>query len=247
MVSRETAAQIIKYCRRMDAKGWVSNHDGNVSVRDGSGGFLITPTARSKADLTEADLIVVDSTGRKTASAAASSTSGAPFSELAVHLRVYANRPDVQAVVHAHPPSATAVGCANQEMLTTAIPEAVVSLGPGVPLAGLALPNSPELWAEFDPLIPHYDAVLVGGNGVFAWGQSLEQAFLRLELVEHLATIFLRTFSFGGAPGLNDGAVIRSLTPGQVAELLAKRRSAGFALPPDPARPLWWPSGSIEK
>jgi L-fuculose-phosphate aldolase len=148
-----------------------------------------------------------------------------------VHLRIYKARPEVTAIVHAHPVSATAVGCANQEMLTWGVPEAVVSLGPGVPLAGLALPGSDIFWAELDPLLPHYDAVMVGGNGVFSWGKSIEQAYLRMELVEHLAAIFLASVQLGGP---------RLLARDQVQALLGKRAEAGLALPADPARPHWF-------
>ncbi len=226
MISKEVRSQIIRYCHRMDQKGWVANHDGNITVKLSGGNLAATPTARAKFDLSEEDIIELDGNGKKVAG------SGGPFSEVSVHLRVYHTRPDVQAVVHAHAPSATAVGCANQEMITGAIPEAVVSLGPGVPLAGLALPGSSEFWAEFDPLLSHYDAVMVAGNGVFAWGQSVEQAFLRLELVEHLAKIFLASLSLGGP---------RMLAPEKLAELLKKRQAAGLGLAPDPARPQWFP------
>lgn len=225
MIPKEVRSQIIRYSHRMDSKGWVANHDGNISVRLAGGGFAATPTARAKSDLTEEDLIEVDAAGKKVAG------TGGAFSEMAVHLRVFKARADVQAVVHAHPIHATAVGCANQEMMTWAIPEAVVSIGPGVPLVGLALPNSDALWGEFDPLIAHYDAVMVAGNGVFTWGKTLEQAFLRLELVEHVASISLATVPLGSP---------KMLTHEQVRTLLKKRAEAGLALPPDPARPQWY-------
>jgi L-fuculose-phosphate aldolase len=215
---------LIHYCQRMDQKGWVANHDGNITVKTPQG-FLATPTARAKADLGVADILELNSRGEKVSGA------GGVFSELAVHLKVYEARPGVGAVVHAHPPGATAVGCANQEMLTSAIPEAVVSLGPGVPLVGLCLPNSSALWAEFVPLIAHYDAVMIAGNGVFAWGNNLEQAFLRLELVEHLAQVLLGSMKLGG-PTLLDAASVKTL--------LKKRESAGLALPPDPSRLHWF-------
>ncbi len=227
MIPKDIKAEIVRYCQRMDQKGWVANHDGNITVRLSGGSFAATPTARAKFDLREDDLIELDAAGKKVAG------NGAPFSEFAVHARVYKAREDVQAVVHAHPPDATAVGCANQEMMTWAIPEAIVSLGPGVPLTGLALPNSDALWSELDPLLAHYDAVMCGGNGVFAWGKSLEQAFLRLELVEHLAKIFQKSLSLGGP---------KMLPPAEVAALLRKRKDAGLALPADPARPQWFPT-----
>lgn len=222
MISQEIKRDIIRFCERLDRKGWVANHDGNITVRLAGGGFVATPTARFKGDLAEEDLVELDSAGKG---------KGA-FSELAVHLRIYGARPNAQAVVHAHPPAATAVGCANQEMLTWAIPEAVVSLGPGVPLAGLALPNSDGLWTELDPLLAHYDAVMIAGNGVFAWGKTVEQAYLRLELVEHLANIFLKTLPLGGP---------KQLEAAQVATLLKKRAEVGLARPADPARPHWFP------
>jgi len=229
-ISQDMRSEIIRYCLRMDAKGWVANHDGNISVRlpalEGER-FAATPTARAKFSLEEDDLIEVGADGKKVAG------NGGVFSEISVHLRIFSARRDVQAVVHAHCPSAMAVGCANQELMTSAVPEAVVSLGPGVPLVGLALPGSNEIWAELDPLLPHYDAVMIGGNGVFAWGKNLEQAFLRLELVEHVAKICLESLPLGGP---------RMLSPEQVAKLLKKRAEAGLGLPPDPARPLWYPA-----
>lgn len=232
MISRnapkELRSQVIRYSHRMDEKGWVANHDGNITVRLSSG-FLATPTARQKSDLQEEDLIELDSEGKKTAG------QGGPFSEAAVHLKIYEARPEVQAVVHAHPPSATAVGCANQEMMTWALPEAVVSLGPGVPLVGLAPPNSAAMFMELEPLLKHYDAVMIGGNGVFAWGKTLEQAFLRLELVEHLSRVLLASLPLGGP---------KLLESSQVAALLKKRAEAGLGLPPDPARPHWFPGAS---
>ena len=226
MIPKDLRTQIIRYCQRLDQKGWVANHDGNITQKLASNGLAATPTGRQKVDLAEDDLIELDSAGKKI------SGTGNPFSEVAVHLRIFKARPEVQAVVHAHPPSATAVGCANQEMMTSAIPEAVVSLGPGVPLVGLALPNSDALWNELDSLLPHYDAVMVAGNGVFTWGKTLEQAFLRMELVEHLAKVLLASLPLGGP---------KLLPAAEVSSLLKKRAEAGLALPPDPARPLWFP------
>lgn len=225
MIPKETRAEIIRYCQRMDQKGWVANHDGNITVRGGDGKLAATPTARGKFDLVEEDLLELDDKGKKLAG------TGSPFSELAVHLEIYGARKDVKAVVHAHPVSATAVGCANQEMVTHAIPEAVVSLGPGVPLVGLALPGSELFQKELRALLPHYDAILIAGNGAFAWGATLEQAFLRLELVEQLAAVFLASLPLGGPQLLS-----RSATQ----DLLKKREGAGLARPADPARPHWF-------
>lgn len=209
----------------MDARGWVANHDGNVTVKIGADLFAATPSGRAKFDLKDEDLIELDSSGSKV------SGNGKPFSEFAVHAKVYALRPEVGAVLHSHAPFTTAVGCVNQEMVTTGIPEAVISLGPGVPLVGLALPNSPEFFSEFATLIPHYDAVMIAGNGIFTWGKDLEQAYLRMELVEHLAQIFAIAQPLGTS---------HLLAASQRQTLLKKRAEAGLALPPDPARPHWF-------
>jgi L-fuculose-phosphate aldolase len=209
----------------MDQKGWVANHDGNLSVRTGNQTFAVTPTARAKFSISSQDIFEVDQSGNTV------SGQGKVFSEWGVHSRIYQKRNEVHAVVHAHPPYATAVGCANQEMMTTALPEAVVSLGPGIPLVGLALPGSSPFFTELDALIPHYDAIMVAGNGVFSWGKDLEQAFLRLELVEHLAHIFLESHRLGGP---------KLLSSDQVKILMSKRLEAGLSLPPDPQRLQWF-------
>ncbi len=209
----------------MDQKGWVANHDGNLSTRLSEATFAATPTARPKFGIFEEDILEIDLLGKVL------SGKSKVFSEWAVHSRIYERRSDVNAVVHSHPPYATAVGCANQEMMTSAIPEAVVSLGPGVPLVGLTLPLSDLFWNEFNPLAAHYDAVMVSGNGVFSWGKDLEQAFLRMELVEHLARVFVESLKLGG-PQL--------LSREDVQTLLKKRAEAGLSLPPDPARPRWF-------
>ncbi len=230
MIPKETKSEIIRYSQRMDQKGWVANHDGNITLRLQTGGFAATPSGRPKFDLSEDEILELDAAGKRQAGG-----SGSAFSEFSVHQKIFKARSDIHAVVHAHPPRATAVGCANQEMLTSPIPEAVVSLGPGVPLVGLALPNSDALWSEMDLLLKYYDAILVGGNGVFTWGKTLEQAFLRMELVEHLAEIFISTLPLGGP---------RMLSTADILALLKKRADAGLALPPDPSRPHWFPAAN---
>ncbi|MBI3544680.1 MAG: class II aldolase/adducin family protein, partial [Deltaproteobacteria bacterium] len=130
MSSFKLRKQIIAYAHRLDAKGFVANHDGNVSARVGDSGddrFLATPTARAKFDLKEDDLIVVDATG-KTRSGDAKI-----FGEWSLHAEIYKARPDVEAVVHAHSPHASALGLGGQSLPIDFWPEAVVSLGLAAP------------------------------------------------------------------------------------------------------------------
>jgi L-fuculose-phosphate aldolase len=179
----------------------VANHDGNVTARLGAGRFLATPTATSKREVGPQNLIVVDDKGERV------SGDAKPFGEIGLHLTVYANRPDVQAVVHAHPPAATGIACAGSRLLERPfIAEAVVSLGPSIPTVPFALPGR-DACAALAAYVGSVDAVLIANHGAMAWGVDLEQAYLRLELVEHLAQIALHAERAGGVKPLPDGAL----------------------------------------
>jgi L-fuculose-phosphate aldolase len=213
--------EVADHSRRLHARGWVANHDGNVTVRDGAN-FLVTPTATSKAMVTAASLLTVDAKGERVAG------TGKPFSEIGLHLTVYANRPDVQAVVHAHPPAATAIACTGSKLLERPfIAEAVVSLGASIPTVPFATPGA-DACSALAPFVNGYDAVLLGNHGVLAWGVDLEQAYLRLELVEHLAKIALEAERAGG---------VRPLPESALAGLLTARAKAGLARPNAPSGP----------
>lgn len=204
-------SQLADYSQRLHARGWVANHDGNLSTRLPDGRFLATPTAFSKREVTAESLVVVDEKGAVVAG------KHRVFSEMTLHLAIYAARRDVMAVVHAHPPHATALGAAGCS-LDPFLPEAVVSIGPHIPLVPLSAPG-PAAVEALKPLLPLYDVVMVAGNGVFAWGDSVEQAYLRLELCEHLCRIQLAAQPVGG---------VRPLPAALLPALLDARRRAGL-------------------
>ena len=185
-----TREEMIRACGYLVTRGWVANHDGNVSAKSSPQRYLCTPGATHKGAIRAQDLLVTDAAGKQL------SGRGKTFSEYALHLAVYKSRKDVTAVVHAHPPFATALGASGRELVTF-LPEAVVSLGAKVPLVPLAPPGGAAVKA-LEPFLAAYDAVLIAGNGVFAWGDDVEQALLRLELVEHLATIATHAQAWGG-------------------------------------------------
>jgi L-fuculose-phosphate aldolase len=217
-------AEVADYARRLHARGWVANHDGNVTARLGAGRYLATPTATSKAEVDAASLLVVDEAGARV------SGPSKPFGELGLHLTVYRARPDVNAVVHAHPPTATGFAVANLPLDRPLIAEAVVSLGVGVPTVPFAPPGEAACRA-LAPFVGAYDAVLLQNHGAMAWGASVEQAYLRLELVEHLARVALVAHQLGGA---------RSVPEVALPALLEARRKAGLGAaasraPGDPA------------
>jgi L-fuculose-phosphate aldolase len=205
---------VADYAQRLHARGWVANHDGNISARDG-GRFLATPTATSKAAVRADGLVIVDGNGEKVGGR------GKPFSEIGLHLTVYKSRPEVNAVVHAHPPTATGFAVAGVPLDEAFLAEAVVSLGPGVPTVPFAAPG-PAACAALSAYCQDYDAVLLGGHGVLAWGPDVETAYLRLELVEHLARIALVARQLGG---------VRPLPADVMPALLQARARAGLGKP----------------
>ena len=187
--------EVAEVARALFQQGWVANHDGNVSVRLGGDRFLITPTATSKAEVTEAMLVVVDGAGARVEG------SRKPPGETELHLAVYRARPDVTAVLHAHPPYATAFGVARMPLDPICLPEAVVSLGL-VPTAPFALPKTPLATGAVSRCAAEADAMLLPGNGALTLGPDLALAFLRMELVEHLARILHHARALGGAQPL---------------------------------------------
>jgi len=221
---RQLRSDAIRYANALHERGWVANHDGNITARVASDRFLATPTATSKADVDEKNLLEVDGQGQRVAG------TSRRFSEVNLHLEVYGTRSDVSAVVHAHPPCATAIACSGSNIIERPfIAEAVVSLGPSIPL----VPYAPPGKAAADALAPFtglVDAVLIESHGVLAWGPSIELAFLRLELVEHLAKIALAAQALGG---------VRALPEDCLGPLLAARAKAGLGVAADRAVELY--------
>lgn len=213
MASRALRAEIVATAHKLAANSWVANHDGNISLRLGSGRFLATPTATAKADVDDAKLIEVDTQGKRTAGTAR------PFSELALHLAVFAERADVGAVVHAHPPYATALACSGASIIERPfLPEAIVSLGPLIPTLPLTAPGAGAVEA-LKREVQRVDAVLVANHGVFTWGPTLELAYLRMELVEHLARIATLAEATGGVRPLPESMLEALLTSRSKAKL----------------------------
>jgi len=211
-------AQVAEVARHLHARGWVANHDGNVTVRDGAR-YFVTPTATSKRLIGDRDLIELDGKGKVVGQ-------GRVFGELGLHMVVYERRPDVHCVVHAHPPHATAISASRGNPIERPfIAEALVSLGPTIPKLPFAPPGDAAR-AALAPWCELVDAVILGNHGVIAWGADPEQALLRLELVEHLARIAVAAAQLGGVEPLPESAI---------APLLAARAKAGIGRAADRA------------
>ena len=189
-------------------RGWVANHDGNLTVRFAEGRYLATPTALSKRVIQADMVLVLDEDGKVVRGRLR------PFSELNLHRAVYRERSEIGAVIHAHPPYATARAVAGQA-LPCFLPESVVSLGPEVPLVPFALPG-PAAAEALTPFVARADGALLERHGVIAWGRDLEQAYLRMELIEHLSRIAAISTD------------VQPLPESAMAPLLAARKRAGL-------------------
>jgi len=181
---------IVRFGKMLHQSGLVAATDGNLSVRMDDGTVLCTPTLMSKGMMEADDLVVVDESGHKLTGRREVS------SEIAMHLFIYRNRPDVNAVVHAHPPTATGYAAAGIPLDTPLCSEIVVTLG-SVPLASYGTPGTHELADALAPLIPDHQAILMANHGVVTYGQDLLTAYMNMETVEHYAKIALVTHMLG--------------------------------------------------
>src|SRR5712692_2362766 len=181
MDERTARREIIRVCQLMYERSYVVSSDGNVSVRLDNGRVVATPTMTCKGRMTEVSLAITDIEGRALNDERASS-------ELAMHLLIYCERPDVQAVCHAHPPHGTAFAVAGLAIDQPILREVILTLG-CVPLAGYGTPSTDELSDAMQPLIKHHNSLLMANHGAVAYASDLWQAFDRLETLEHTAKI----------------------------------------------------------
>ena len=195
--------EVILVCRRLYERGLVAGPDGNVSVRQEDGSILVTPSGLSKVDVTPEDLVVVTLDGRVLEGR------HAPSSELRMHLRIYQRRPDVDAVVHAHPPAATGFAVAGEAFVAPVLPEVILQLGE-VPLVPYATPGSDALADAFEPFLASHDGFLMANHGATTVAPTLTTALQRMESLEHGARILLAARALGRVNELS-AADVRSL------------------------------------
>ena len=194
----ELQREVVRVSHVLHARGWVANHEGNVTALTADGKVLATPTAMSKADVRETDLLVLDRTGRKLQGARS------PFGELPMHLAVYGTRADVGAVVHAHPPACTAFASVGRPVEAFFLSEFIVGTGGVVPVVPFALPGSEALCGALQPFLEPYDVVLLGSHGILAWGADPATALKLIEHCEATAQILLAAERLGTANALPD-------------------------------------------
>jgi L-fuculose-phosphate aldolase len=195
-------ADIVECGRRLWHRGFVASNDGNISVRLDEQRLITTPTAVSKGFMTPDMMVITDLEGRKLAGERNAS------SELKMHLEVYRHRPDVRAVVHAHPPTATGFAVAGIPLDRAVLAEVITTLG-SIPIAEYATPSTEELPAAVRKYIKAHDGLLLANHGALAIGGDVYAAYYRMETIEHFAAISLVARTLGREHLISRGEVER--------------------------------------
>lgn len=204
--------EIVEVGREVHARGLVAASDGNISARLGRDRVLITPSGISLGRLRPADMVVIDHSGRKLTG------DNKQSSEYRLHLAVYAERADVSAIVHAHPPIANGFTFAGQPLEACVVPEVVATLG-NIPTTEYATPSTQEGADVIRPWIREHDAVMLQRHGSVTVGKTVRDAYSKLEKLEHTAQVLLVARQLGH---------VQPLSPDEVAKLAGLRESLGI-------------------
>lgn len=205
---------ILDIGHRLYERQYVSSNDGNITIRAADDRIWATPTGVSKGYMTSDMLLCVDLEGNVLEGTAK------PTSELAMHLRVYHENPDIRCVVHAHPVAATSFAIARVPLDLALMTESVVGLGV-VPVAEYATAGTQAVPDSVAPYCRDYNAVLLANHGALTWGQDAMQAYYRMESLECYAATMINLGL------LNRPAQV--LTRSEVHELLEIRRKLGIS------------------
>jgi L-fuculose-phosphate aldolase len=199
---------LVEVCRRLHDRRLLGAGEGNVSCRLSPDRLLVTPSGANKGHLGPADLVVVDLSGAKVRGR------GRPSTELLMHLAAYAARPDVLAVVHAHPLTAVAFTVAGLEPPNDLLPEAVLVLG-RVAVAPFATPGTGEVPRSLAPFWKDHEVILLERHGALALGRDLFQAFDRMETLERVCEVAAAARALGRCEPLPPSAVAKVIAAGK--------------------------------
>ena len=183
----------VKSEKESTTETWLLRNDGNISVKISDNEFLCTPTGVSKGFMTPDFICKIDGQGN----VLHANPGFKPSSEIKMHLRVYQKRPDVNAVVHAHPTFATSFAIAGIPLTQPIMPEAVIALG-CVPIAEYGTPSTEEIPDHVEKYLPYYDAVLLESHGALTYSDSLLAAYHKMESVEFYAELLYKSKMLGG-------------------------------------------------
>ena len=191
--------KIVEVCHKMWLKGWVAANDGNVTVKVGENRFLATRTGISKYEITREHIGLIDGDYNIIEKP---SEDWRPSSEVKMHLKCYHDRPDVGAVVHAHPPVSTGFACAHLPLDDYCMIETVIAVG-SVPLTPYGTPSTFEVPEAIEPYLQEHDVMLLENHGALTVGADLTTAYYRMETLELQAQISLVARLLGGAKDIS--------------------------------------------
>ena len=183
-LEEQLRADIVEAGRRLYARAYVASNDGNISARLDDHRLVTTPKSVSKGFMTPDMMVIVDLEGKKVAG------DRDPSTELPMHLEVYRNRPDVNAVVHAHPPLATGFAVAGIPLTRAVLAEVITTLG-SIPIAAYGTPSTAELPEAVRKYIKAHDGMLLANHGAVTCGPNVMAAYYKMETIEHFAKISL--------------------------------------------------------
>lgn len=209
----EARALIVEVGKRMYQKNHVAANDGNITCKVSDDILWATPTGVSKGFMSESELVKMDINGR-----IIEKGNKLPSSEIKMHLRIYRENSEIRGITHAHPPYSTAFAIAGLPLDRPIYPEAFVNLGV-VPCVHYETPGTDGISDSVAPYCKDYHALLLANHGAVTWGDSLMDAFYRLESMEHYAMILM----------LTDFVLKKAnmLSQGQMADLIDIRKSMG--------------------
>ncbi|MCK5145637.1 class II aldolase/adducin family protein [bacterium] len=214
--------EIVSMGRRLWERRAVAANDGNLSVRLEDGSFLATPTGVSKGFMKSEQIVHLAADGSV-------HSGGRPSSEIKMHLAIYAARPDVHAIVHAHPAYATTFAVAGIPLDQALLPEAILLLG-AVPIVPYGTPSTDELSENVIPYAIRGDAMLLAHHGAVTLGHDLETAYYRMETLEHVAQITYQARQLGAVQPLSDERILELVNLREKYRLKGRVDLAGFGL-----------------
>jgi len=206
--------QICDIGRRLWQREYVDGNGGNISVRIADDLVLCTPTLVSKGFMKPSDMCLVDMEGKQKGG------NMKRTSEILMHLQMMKAQPKAKAVVHCHPPHATAFAVAGVKPPTCMIPEIEVMIGE-VPIAPYYTPGTPEMGKQVAALVEHHNTILMANHGVVAWSHvSIEDAYFKMEIVEAYARTVVVASQLG--------AELKTFSPAQLQDLLKIKQTLGI-------------------
>ena len=200
MTLHQTKMDILEAGRRLYQNGYIVSSDGNVSARVEEDRIVATPTGLCKGTLGMEDLCVCDMDGNLVSGRLK------PSSEVGMHLFLYRERPDIKAVVHAHPPTATGFSVAGIPLTDCVLPEVIITVG-SIPIAKYGTPGGPEISEPIRQYVKDYDAYLLENHGATTVGSDVMNAYFKMETMEHFAKILFVAKQLGGVNVLNNEQV----------------------------------------